>query len=80
VASAPRGWLLERCLSLADYVRGRAAPRRRPPQHANVAYVPDYDGDGRADLAVWRSRTGEWLILGSRDGSLIRRTWGRETP
>jgi hypothetical protein len=25
----------------------------------------DYDGDGRTDMAVWRSNTGEWIIINS---------------
>ena len=36
----------------------------------------DYDVDGRADLGVWRATTGEWWILGSRDGVAVRRQWG----
>jgi hypothetical protein len=28
----------------------------------------DFDGDGRTDLAVFRTTTGEWLIFGSATG------------
>jgi hypothetical protein len=28
----------------------------------------DYDGDGKADLAVFRSTTAEWFIFGSATG------------
>jgi hypothetical protein len=28
----------------------------------------DYDGDGKADLAVYRGRTGEWFVFGSATG------------
>jgi hypothetical protein len=38
----------------------------------------DYDGDGRADIAGWRGRTGEWWAIGSRDGAVILRQWGAE--
>lgn len=31
--------------------------------------VADYDGDGRADLAVYESATGDWHILQSSDGN-----------
>ena len=36
----------------------------------------DYDGDGHTDLAVFRARTGEWLIRRSTDAVLIQFGWG----
>jgi hypothetical protein len=42
--------------------------------------VGDFDGDGKADIAVYRSTTGEWLILLSSSGysynNAIAITWG----
>jgi hypothetical protein len=37
---------------------------------------PDYDGDGKADLAVYRSATGEWFILNSSTSTLSHVNWG----
>jgi len=36
----------------------------------------DFDGDGKADLSVWRGRSGEWLTVGSKDGKLKTEAWG----
>jgi hypothetical protein len=33
-----------------------------------VPQPADYDGDGRADMAVYRGSTGEWFIFGSATG------------
>ena len=39
----------------------------------------DYDGDGLADVAVYRATSGEWLIRRSTDGGLTRIPWGAPT-
>jgi hypothetical protein len=36
----------------------------------------DYDGDGRADVAVYHPATGLWTIVKSTDGSTVTVTWG----
>lgn len=36
----------------------------------------DFDGDGKADLAVWRGNEGKWLILKSGDGTTMTTLWG----
>ena len=39
--------------------------------------APDYDGDGRTDVAVYRPQSGEWFISQSgSDGVVARRSWG----
>src|SRR6185369_9985079 len=39
--------------------------------------APDYDGDGRADVAVYRRQTGQWFILQSgASGAVTQLTWG----
>ena len=37
---------------------------------------PDYDGDGRSDIAVYRPATGEWFINGSATNTNIYYAWG----
>jgi hypothetical protein len=45
-----------------------AATGNRPDQ--------DFDGDGKADIGVFRPTTGEWFILRSSDGGLTQVTFG----
>jgi hypothetical protein len=33
-----------------------------------VPLLADFDGDGRADIAVWRPSTGQWFWLTSTSG------------
>ena len=50
------------------------------PGSQDVPVPADYDGDGRADLAVWRPQGGYWWILQSADGysyaTRLRFQWG----
>jgi hypothetical protein len=46
---------------------------------ASLGDVPvpsDYDGDGRADVAVWRSTDGRWYVIRSSDGAQSAVQWG----
>jgi len=36
----------------------------------------DYDGDGKDDVTVYRSWTGDWLTRGSSSSALMARSWG----
>lgn len=36
----------------------------------------DFDGDGRADIARWKSSASEWKVKNSSDGSLTAQTIG----
>ena len=38
---------------------------------------PDYDGDGRTDVSIYRPETGEWFVKKSgENGALMHRSWG----
>jgi hypothetical protein len=36
----------------------------------------DYDGDGRSDIAIWRSSNGFWFIVRSASGTGAVQGWG----
>jgi hypothetical protein len=44
---------------------------------AELGTAPDYDGDGRTDIAVWRPSTGTWYIRKSSDGGTIIQKFGQ---
>ena len=44
--------------------------------YLDVPVAADYDGDGKADVAVWRSPAGIWFIRRSSGAALVIMDWG----
>jgi hypothetical protein len=49
------------------------------PAASGLGDIPvpaDFDGDGRADIAVRRNATAEWFVLQSSSGQVQTTRWG----
>lgn len=46
---------------------------------SDIPAVADYDGDGKADIAIRRPASGTWIVKQSSDGSYTRLFFGSQT-
>jgi len=64
-----------------EIIWGNSLKTRRGTGQA-VAVPADYDGDGKADIAIWRAATGDWHILNSSSNfdrsKAVVASWGME--
>jgi hypothetical protein len=50
-----------------------ADPVTKSPPPPPVAKLNDYNGDGKADIAMWRPSDGKWYVRG-----IVTKEWGRQ--
>jgi hypothetical protein len=62
--------------TLFAFTHGRGGWRVNLPEGPSPKRLYDFDGDGKADISIWRSTTGDWWIINSSDGSITHRGWG----
>jgi uncharacterized protein (TIGR03437 family) len=62
--------------TLTVYVQSSPVTLAGSGQPGNIRIPGDFDGDGKADLAVWRAMDGTWYIIPSGTPVPYSRQWG----
>jgi phosphodiesterase/alkaline phosphatase D-like protein len=68
--------LISKLTSIATYPSTLTSDSINQGINEDIPLSGDYDGDGRADIAVWRSSEGNWYVWLSGSNSFLIQPWG----
>jgi hypothetical protein len=53
-----------------------AGPAWGSPGNGDMPVVADFDGDGKADIGVYRLTSGDWFVIKSSTSTMLQVNWG----